>query len=124
MENVAFGESVGEGTVRFCSAVGAGMSSVGASVVLLVTVIDGCGVVAFVGAAVVLAAVVEGRGVAVRTVGDVADREVCVAAFETAVEVISADTPATVGRVDCATASEEEALTVWDAPHVAAGVAA
>lgn len=115
-----FDVSVGEGTVRFCSPVGAGVSSV-VALATAVGVAVGWGVVAFVGGAAV---VVAGRAVVVRTVGDVVDREVCVAAFETAVEVIPADTPATIGRVDCVTTGEEEALTTGDAPHVVAGAAA
>ncbi|MEN6341897.1 MAG: hypothetical protein ABFC89_04985 [Methanospirillum sp.] len=116
---MAFADSVGDNSVRLCSAVGEGTVSVGTFVVVVASVV---GVVVGRG----VAALGEGVGELdiVARVGDVVGREVCIAAFETAVGVISAAMPATVGTVVCAVASEEEALTLGDAPHVAAGVAA
>ena len=110
---VAFGQGVA--SVTFDEFVGVGISSVGA----FVTVVDiavGSDVVASVDGAAV---VVDECGVVVRTVADVVGRAVCVTAFETAVEVISADRPATVGTVD-SVAADEEVLAVGDVPAVAA----
>jgi hypothetical protein len=110
---VAFGQGVA--SVTFDESVGVGISSVGAFVTVVDIVVAPDVVASVDGAAVV----VDARGVVVWTVADVVGRAVCVAAFATAVEVISADRPATVGTVD-SVAADEEVLTIGDVPAVAA----
>ena len=120
---MAFGQGVGAVSVRFGSAVGDETAAPKAPVVAAAAVVGiavGRGVLAFVDGAAVVATE---RGVVARTVGDVVGLEICVTAFGTAEEDVSADRPATVGRAVC-DAGEEAALTIWDVPPVGAGVAA
>lgn len=121
---MAFGQGVGTVSVRFGSAVGDETAAPEAPVVepgAVVGIAVGRGVVAIVDGAAVVAA---GRGVVARTVGDAVGLEIWVTALETAEEEVSADRPATAGRVVCATAGEEEALAIWIALPVGTGVAA